>query len=82
LKKTKKTIGADGSLITLKDRSNFKVLSLDEVAYSIINNIKKRKFRTTLSLMGRINAFMQSILPDLVERILVHSSNRIKARSL
>jgi short-subunit dehydrogenase len=82
IEKNKKTIGADGSLITLKDRSNFKVLSLDEVAYSIINNIKKRKFRTTLSLMGRINAFMQSILPDLVERILVHSSNRIKARSL
>lgn len=82
IEKNKKTIAADGSLITLRDRRNFNVQSLNQVANSIINNIKKRKFRTTLSLMGRINAFLQSIAPDLVERILVLSTNKVKARSL
>ena len=82
IEKDKKTIAADGSLITLQDRSKFNVQSFRQVANSIINNIRKRKFRTILTGMGRINAFLQPIAPDLVERILISSSNKIKSRSL
>lgn len=82
IEKDKKTIGADGSLIGLQDRSGFNVQSLGQVANSIIKNIEKRKFRMTLTKLGRLNAFLQSIAPNLVERILIHSSNRIKARSI
>ncbi len=82
IEKDKKTIGANGSLIGLQDRSGFKVQSLEQVANSIIMNIKKRRFRTTLSRMGRLNAFLQALVPDLVERILIHSSNQVKARSI
>ena len=82
LKKTKKTIAADGSLITLQDRSQFNVQSLNHVAHAIINNVKKRKFRTVLTKMGWLNAVLQPIAPDLVERLLIYSENRIKQRSL
>lgn len=82
IEKDKKTIAADGSLITLEDRSKFNVQSLSQVANSIINNIKKRKFRTTLTKMGRLNAFLQRIVPDLVEKFLISSTKKIKARSL
>jgi short-subunit dehydrogenase len=82
IEKDKKTIGPDGSFISLQDRTSLKVQSLIQVANSIINNIKTRRFITTLSMMGKINAFLQSFMPSLVERILIMSSNKIKARQL
>jgi len=77
----KKTIAADGSLITIKDRSNFKVQTSSSVAKAILKNIRKRKFRTTLTGIGKLNAVMQPIMPGLVEKIIIHSINKIKKRS-
>jgi len=77
----KKTIAADGSLLTINDRSNFKVQTTTTVAKAILKNIKKRKFRTTLSGIGKLNALMQAIMPGLVEKIIIHSVNKIKERS-
>ena len=77
----KKTIAADGSLLTINDRSNFKVQTTTTVAKAILKNIKKRKFRTTLSGIGKLNSFMQAIMPGLVEKIIIHSVNKIKERS-
>jgi len=74
----KKTIAADGSLITIKDRSNFKVQTSSSVAKAILKNIRKRKFRTTLTGIGKLNAVMQPIMPGLVEKIIIHSINKIK----
>jgi short-subunit dehydrogenase len=82
IERGKTTIGANGSLIALQDRSKFKVQSFSQVANSIISNIKRRKFRTTLTLLGRLNALVQSIFPDVIEKILIHSTKRIKARTL
>lgn len=82
IEKDKLTIGPDGSLLKLKDRSEFKVQSLRQVASAIIYNIQKRKFRTVLTKMGWFNALLQPIFPDLVERILIYSDKRIKERSL
>ncbi len=82
IEKDKKTIGADGSLISLKDRSIFKVQSFSQVANSIIVNIIKRKNRTTLTLLGRLTSILQTFMPNLVEWILINSSNRVKSRSL
>lgn len=82
IEKGKTTIGADGTLIKLRDRSKLKVQSFSQVANSIINNIKRRRFRTTLTFMGRLNALLQPIAPDLVEHILIRSTNTIKARQL
>ncbi len=82
IEKGKKTIGADGSLIELQDRSKFNVQSLSQVANSIIKNVEKRKFRTTLTFMGRLSALLQPIAPDLVENILIRSTRKIKARQI
>lgn len=81
IEKGKKTISAKGSLIALEDRSKFNVQSLNQVAKSIIQNIKKRKYRTTLTTIGKLNAFLNLFAPNLVEKILIKSSNRIKMRS-
>ena len=77
----KQTIGADGKLITIKDRSKFKVQSKESVANAVLNNIKKRKFVTTLSSIGKANAIMQSVMPGIVEKIIIRSIDKIKKRS-
>lgn len=82
IEKDKMTIGADGSPVSLQYRSGSKAQSLIQVANSIIKNIEKRKFRTTLTRLGKINAFLQPIVPDLVERILINSGKQVKAKSI
>lgn len=74
----KKTLDANGELIRIKDRSRFKPQPVDKVALDILNNIKKRKFKTTLSFIGILNGFLQSVVPAVVEKILIRSNERIK----
>ncbi|MBU8891717.1 MAG: SDR family oxidoreductase [Bacteroidales bacterium] len=75
----KKTIAADGSLIAIKNRPNFiKAQTLSSVAKAILKNIRKRKFRTTLTGVGKLNAVMQAIMPGVVEKILIFSMKRMK----
>ena len=62
----KQTVGADGNLQTISDRSKFKVMSMDSVAQAVVKNMKKRKFVTTLSPIGKVNAMMQSVMPSVV----------------
>lgn len=77
----KQTVGADGNLQTISDRSKFKVMSMDSVAQAVVKNIKKRKFVTTLSPIGKVNAIMQSVMPGVVEKVLIRSIDKIKKRS-
>lgn len=77
----KQTVGADGNLQTISDRSKFKVMSMDSVAQAVVKNIKKRKFVTTLSPIGKVNAMMQSVMPSVVEKVLIRSIDKIKKRS-
>ena len=77
----KQTIGANGELQTISDRSKFKVMSMESVAKSIIKNIQKRKFISTLTGIGKLNALMQTLMPNLLEKILIKSIDKIKARS-
>ena len=77
----KKVIAADGSLITLSDRSKYKAQTKKYVADAILKNILKRKFITTLSAIGKLNSFLQSLFPSLVEWILISSTEKIKEKS-
>ena len=77
----KQTVGPDGKLMTINDRSKFKVMPMENVAQAIVKNIKKRKFVTTLTGIGKLNATMQSVLPGLVEKVLIRSIDKIKKRS-
>ncbi len=78
----KKTIGADGNLIPLKKRTGFKIQSTETVAKAILKNIEKRKFKTTLTGLGKLNEIMQRLMPGLVAKILIRSNKSIEKRSL
>lgn len=77
----KQTMGPDGELILIKDRANFKVQTKEFVAKTVLKNIRSRKFITTLSGIGRLQALLHSYTPMLLEKILIRSSEKIKARS-
>ena len=74
----KKSLDSDGRLIRIKDRAKFKPQPVKKVALHILENIKKRKFKTTLTSIGKLNGFLQSLLPTLVEKILIRSNEKIK----
>ena len=78
----KKVFAADGSLMELNEISAFKVHSLDNVAKAILTNLKKRRYRTTLTVVGKSLAIIQPIFPDLVERLLVFSVKKNLRRSV
>jgi len=77
----KQTVAADGKLTTISDRSQFKAASKESVAKAIVKNVKKRKFITTLTTLGKLNAFVQAIAPGLVEKILISQAEKIVKRS-
>ena len=72
----KEAIGADGQAVILKERSTKKAQSVDYVAKKVVQNIKKRKFITTLSGIGKINAFLQARTPILVEKLIIKASKK------
>ncbi len=76
----KESIGADGKAIILENRTNKKTQSIDFVAKSILGNIKKRKFITTLTNVGKINMFLQPRFPWLVEKIIIRASKKFEER--
>jgi short-subunit dehydrogenase len=77
----KKSISANGSLVLLDDRSNKKAQSIHYVAKKVLQNIKRRKFITTLSTIGVINAIIQPLFPMLVEKLIIRSKKKISKKS-
>ena len=77
----KESISANGSSVILDDRSNKKAQSIHYVAKKVLQNIKRRRFITTLSTIGVINAIMQPLFPMLVERLIIKSKKKIGEKS-
>jgi NAD(P)-dependent dehydrogenase (short-subunit alcohol dehydrogenase family) len=75
----KEAIAADGSLVILKERHAEKLPSTGDVARSVLKNIDRRKFITTLTTIGKIQAFLQPRFPWLIERIVIRASKRFTA---
>lgn len=76
----KESIGADGKAVVLENRSNKKTQSIEYVANKVLQNIKGRKFITTLSNIGKLNQFLQPLLPGLVEKIIIRASKKFEER--
>ena len=74
----KETIAADGSMKVLRSRSDKKVQSTDQVASSVLKNIRKRKFITTLTGIGKLNMFLQPRFPMLVENIILKTLHKFE----
>ena len=77
----KETISADGSLKVLKNRDKAKVQTTEQVALATLKNIKNRKFITTLTAIGKLNKFMQSRFPMLVEKIILKNLHKFEEKS-
>ena len=77
----KETIAADGSKMVLESRKNKKVQSTESVAKAVIKNIKRRKFITVLTSIGRLNSLLQPVFPMLVEKIILKNLKKFEERS-
>lgn len=77
----KETIAADGSLKVLKNRDKSKVQSTEQVAKATLKNIRKRNFITTLTGIGKLNKFMQTRFPMLVEHIILKNLHKFEEKS-
>jgi short-subunit dehydrogenase len=77
----KETIAADGSLQVLQDRAKGKVQTTEQVAHAVLENLRKRTFITTLTAIGKLNAFLQPRAPMLVEKIILNSLDKFAEKS-
>lgn len=73
----KKVIGKDGKLVLLESRDNRKAQKPEEVAKSILKNIKKRRFKSVLTLLGKVNYLANLLIPRIVDRVLIRAKDRI-----
>lgn len=76
----KETVSADGSMIALQPRTGRGLLSKEAVAKAVISNISNRRFITTLSFLGKINAAIQPVFPGLVEMLLIRNLRRFREK--
>jgi len=74
----KETIAADGSKLTLMPRQNNKVLTPEYVAKKVYQNIKRKKFITVMTSLGRINVFLRSFFPALGEKIIINNIHKFE----
>lgn len=74
----KTVINADGSLLLLKNRNTNQAQTPGQVAKSVVNHVRKRKFRKILTLLGKLNWVANMLIPRLVDIFLVKSLERIK----
>lgn len=73
----KQVIDADGSRITLQQRDQRRAQNPRAVAVSIVALIRKRRFKTTLTTLGKINRWANALFPRVVDIFLVKSKERI-----
>lgn len=76
----KAVLHADGSTRMLNPRKGKGVQSIESVVEAVITNIKKRKFITVLSFLGKLNYFLQARFPMLVELIIKKNIRKFEER--
>jgi short-subunit dehydrogenase len=74
----KKTIDASGKMIPIAERSNKKSQTTEEVAKAILKYIRKRRFKTVISFLGKMNVFTNKLMPRIADKILIKSMKASK----
>lgn len=77
----KRIIGADGQQMPLTERSNGNAWTTGKTAKSILQNIQKRRFKTVLTTLGKINAITNLLFPRLIDRILIRANKKFQELS-
>lgn len=73
----KRVLNAKGELIPVAERPAFIQQTQQQVALAVLRAVQKRKFKVTLSFIGKLNSFMARFFPGLVMRILQASQKRM-----
>jgi short-subunit dehydrogenase len=79
---TKTAVAPDGTIRPLQDRPGWVQQSPEKVARLILRSIRRRRFRTTLSTMGRLMAFFSRYFPRLFQfsmRGMLKSAQKLTA---
>lgn len=74
----KRVLNAKGELVPVAPRPPYLQQTREQVAKAILRSIKGRQFKTVLTIVGKLNAFMVRFFPGLVIRIIVYSQKRMK----
>jgi short-subunit dehydrogenase len=75
---SKRVLNAKGELVPVAQRPAYLQQTREQVAKAILRSIKKRQFKTVLTIVGKLNAFMVRFFPSLVIRIVTFSQKRMK----
>lgn len=78
IEKNKEVLAADGKMKVLKTRTKKNLSSKKEVADAIIKNIEQRRRKTVLTTLGKLNYFLQSLSPWLVEKIIILNKHKFE----
>ena len=73
----KQVIAADGSRIILESRQERSAQTPEQVAQAIVRNIRRRRFKTILTPLGKLNALANVLFPRLVDKLLIRAKDRI-----
>jgi short-subunit dehydrogenase len=76
---SKKTYNSKGDLVLLKNRKGIRMQTQHSVALAILDNIRRKKYISTLSIMGKLMYFLERFFPSILNLILIKASVRIKA---
>ncbi|MGB3850957.1 MAG: SDR family oxidoreductase [Tunicatimonas sp.] len=73
----KQVIDADGTRIPLRQRDQGRAQTPQAVAKSVLRLIRRRRFKTTLTILGKVNRWANVLFPRVVDIFLVRSKDRI-----
>lgn len=75
----KTVIGADGTLLEIKERdAAIHTQTPQQVAKAIVDHVRKRRFKKILSILGKLNWLANRLFPRIVDKILAKSLEKIK----
>ncbi len=75
---TKRVKKAGGELVPVAERPAWLQQTQEQVAKAVLYNIRRRRFKTTLSFVGKLNAFAVKFFPRLVMRVVIMSQYRMR----
>lgn len=73
----KRVLNAKGELIPVAHRPAYLQQTQEEVANAVLDLIRKRRFKSILSFVGKLNAFAIRYFPGLVLSIISYSQKRM-----
>ncbi|MGH1433027.1 MAG: SDR family oxidoreductase [Lewinella sp.] len=68
---TKTYLNEQGEVVTMPVRDQFKKMPVEEVAQYFVSGIEKRKYKQTLSLLGKLTGIMPRFFPRIFEWAMI-----------